>query len=121
MACRRSGVRIPLAPPRGLHVLVRPVFTFGTDVLACWQSMAWCRGLRLLRRGLVPWVFLCLGVLSPGCGGCRGGDGRGARGRGGCGSGWSGGEHGEGLAASFAGFGGQSGGGAAGVFFLPVV
>ena len=51
---RRSSVRAPPAPPRGLHVLVGPIFTFASDIPACWQAVVRCRGLRAPRRGLVP-------------------------------------------------------------------
>src|ERR1022692_4967766 len=33
MACKRSGVRIPIASPRGLHVSPGTIFTFGSDSL----------------------------------------------------------------------------------------
>ena len=36
MACKRSGVRIPIAPPRGLHVSSGTIFTFGSDSLRAW-------------------------------------------------------------------------------------
>jgi hypothetical protein len=34
MACKRSGVRIPIAPPGGLHTSPAFMFTFGSDSLA---------------------------------------------------------------------------------------
>src|ERR1017187_10124859 len=42
MACKRSGVRIPIAPPRDLHVSVGIIFTFGSDILAVWpRGLGW--------------------------------------------------------------------------------
>src|SRR5260370_783370 len=49
MACKRSGVRIPIAPPRGLHVSPVSMFTFGADILA-WLLRGWM-GSRLSRTG----------------------------------------------------------------------
>ncbi len=42
MACKRSGVRIPIAPPRGLHVSPVSMFTFGSDILSC-RACGGCR------------------------------------------------------------------------------
>ena len=41
MACKRSGVRIPIAPPGGIHVSPVSMFTFGSD-----SSAAGSRDLR---------------------------------------------------------------------------
>src|SRR5260370_16637294 len=57
MACKRSGVRIPIAPPRGLHVSPVSMFTFGADILA-WLLRGWMGG-RLSRTGGTghrPWA-----------------------------------------------------------------
>ena len=35
-----SGVQIPSAPPRGLHVSVRPIFTFASDILAPFSQVS---------------------------------------------------------------------------------
>jgi hypothetical protein len=39
MAWRGSGVRIPSAPPRGLHVSVGPIFTFASDIVLAWLRL----------------------------------------------------------------------------------
>jgi hypothetical protein len=40
-ASKGSGVRVPLAPLGGLHVSVRPSFTFGSDIAAGGVGPAW--------------------------------------------------------------------------------
>src|SRR6266581_7607617 len=118
-ASRGSGVQIPSAPPRGLHVSVGPIFTFGSDIPPVgspWSGagvFGAAAGPGLLVCPVSGHAFAWLRLL------CCGGGGRWARGRGG--SGRPGGEAGEGLAAPFAGFRGQPGGCAALVFFLPGV
>ncbi len=42
MACKKSGVRVPLAPLGGLHVSVGPIFTFGSDIFGC-RACGYCR------------------------------------------------------------------------------
>src|SRR5580700_9346026 len=114
-------VRIPGPPLGGLHVSVRIIVTFGSDVPASWWSMAWCGVLGALRRGLVSWLscfragfrLAVAAVVVVTVAGLAVG--------GGCGSGRPCGEAGEGLAAPAAGFRGQPGGCAALVFFLPGV
>src|SRR5215472_4975778 len=114
MACRRSGVRIPLAPPlrssrfsEGLvHVWAWVILASGSDVLRRTRPTrfagVWLPG------GLVPGMRLLRGV-----------DG-GGRGAGGVPALWRGGrEHGEGLAAAAAGSRGQAFGCVPGVVFLP--
>ena len=76
MAWRRSGVRIPLAPPGGLHVSVGPIFTFGSDILAPVAGVAAAvSGAVRVRRGgfragagvraCCRWLWRCL--VAAGC------------------------------------------------------
>src|SRR5258708_35902065 len=88
MACKRSGVRIPIAPLRGLHLSPVSMFTFGSDIAALTGAlgrglslMAGCRrsGRMLTRGGRTVWG---------GAGWLRGrGAGRGCYGGGGAGGG----------------------------------
>lgn len=97
------------------------IFTFGSDILACWQLMAWRRVVGVPGRAGCPGLP-CAGHAFAWLWRCRGGGaGAGLVVVAKAGSGRPGGEAGEGLAASFAGFRGQSGGCAALVFFLPGV
>src|SRR2546423_13489894 len=126
MVRRRSTVRFRNGAPRGLHVSVGTIFTFGSDIPACmleWSGLLPCPvrwvflGWLFVRGSWVPGVLPPAAVAGPGvrvprglaravvprmrrCLWRRGGQG------------------GERLAASAAGFPGQAPGGAAGALFL---
>src|SRR6516165_1370244 len=59
----RSVVRFRSPAPRGLHVSVRPIFTFGSDILAAWWSVCAVVACSGAGAGFV----LFSGVLAPGC------------------------------------------------------
>src|SRR5579859_1423745 len=42
----RSAVRIRSPAPRGLHVSVGLIFTFGSDISGFWWPVVWCRDVR---------------------------------------------------------------------------
>src|SRR5262249_46597785 len=78
---RGFGVRVPGGAPGGLHVSVRPIFTFASDILVCrlaWQGVPLCcRPLRVLAvtlraARLVRVQAGVAAVAGPGAlGGCR--------------------------------------------------
>src|SRR5260370_42625192 len=71
MACKRSGVRIPIAPPRRIHTSPASMLTFGSDILAG------------LLFGVLPGRLMrCPGGVSAGLAwpGVAGAAGRGVRG-----------------------------------------
>jgi hypothetical protein len=114
MACRRSGVRIPLAPPSGLHVSVGTIFTFGSDIVSAWLlwSGRGIAGLAGCFAGLIRGSRLCapcLGRVVPVSGLPVAGWLRGSSGR-------AGGEGGAAAASSCSGR--EPGGCAAGVVVL---
>src|SRR5271166_98298 len=82
MAWRGSGVRIPSAPPRGLHVSVRTLFTFGPWVI--FASGSDIPGVFVVVRGAGCGLWRCCGEggewFAAPAAGPRGEAGRGAAG-----------------------------------------